>query len=241
MRFVRRGADVAFFDPDNGLETTTVPHSRKLSTKHVYWREVRRSWDEGHSVLVYQHHARVTIPDMIDRCRRRAAEVIGEGRVYVLLAGGASSFFLFCREEHADRFELVAGDLCAGDGPRGVLRARLTSDEPFIAHRWTDPSWASVESRPGLVDSDPTGLWRSRSRPPRRSGPFEPLTTRIGSINRNSQEVIRRTDLPGSDHRQRIYVLRCHSCNLEYGANGTDVWLRKCPGCQGGKPGLNFQ
>lgn len=65
-------------------------------------------------------------------------------------------------------------------------------------------------------------------------------TTRIGYVNRNGQEVVRATNLPGTDHLQQIYVLRCRrpDCHFEYGANGSDLWQRKCPRCQGGMPGL---
>lgn len=62
-------------------------------------------------------------------------------------------------------------------------------------------------------------------------------TTRIGFINRNRQVNIRSTGLPGSDHRQTIYVLQCQPCGEAYGANGSDIHLRRCPACQGGRPG----
>ena len=65
-------------------------------------------------------------------------------------------------------------------------------------------------------------------------------TTIPGYQNRNGQVVVRRTDLPGNDHNQRIYVLRCSDCRHQYGANGSDIWQRKCPKCGGGWPGLNF-
>ena len=61
-----------------------------------------------------------------------------------------------------------------------------------------------------------------------------------GYSNRNRQTVVRATDLPGNDHLQRIYVLRCGACEREYGANGSDIHLRKCPACQGGAPGLEY-
>ena len=61
-----------------------------------------------------------------------------------------------------------------------------------------------------------------------------------GYQNRNGQVVVRRTDLPGNDHNQQIYVLRCSDCLHQYGANGSDIWQRKCPKCGGGWPGLNF-
>jgi hypothetical protein len=65
-------------------------------------------------------------------------------------------------------------------------------------------------------------------------------TTRPGYRNRNGQVNLRPTGLPGNDHLQYIYVLRCDSCGHEYGANGSDIFQRKCPACQGGKPGLPY-
>ena len=63
-------------------------------------------------------------------------------------------------------------------------------------------------------------------------------TTQIGYVNPNRQEVIRPTNKPGTDHRQYVYVLRCRTCGHEYGANGSDIWLRRCPAHDGGAPGL---
>lgn len=65
-------------------------------------------------------------------------------------------------------------------------------------------------------------------------------TTEQGYNNKNNQTVIRKTDLPGNDHNQKVYVLRCNECLHEYGANGSDIWLRRCPNCQGGAAGLSF-
>jgi membrane-associated phospholipid phosphatase len=65
-------------------------------------------------------------------------------------------------------------------------------------------------------------------------------TTDIGHCNKNQQVVVRRTDLPGTDHGQRVYVLRCGVCSHEYGANGSDIFLRKCPKHDRGAPGLAF-
>ena len=70
--------------------------------------------------------------------------------------------------------------------------------------------------------------------------PGNTRTTSPGYINRNDQEVRRPTGLAGTDHLQHVYVLRCGRCGHEYGANGSDIHIRKCPGCQGGRPGLPF-
>ena len=69
-------------------------------------------------------------------------------------------------------------------------------------------------------------------------------TTAIGYINRNNQEVIQKTDKLGTDHLQKVYILRCNECKKEYGANGSDIWQRRCPNAKeicpagGGKPGI---
>lgn len=65
-------------------------------------------------------------------------------------------------------------------------------------------------------------------------------TTKPGYVNRNGQAVLKDTGLPGTDHLQRIYILRCSSCEAEYGANGSDIHARRCPSCGNGKPGLDF-
>jgi hypothetical protein len=63
-------------------------------------------------------------------------------------------------------------------------------------------------------------------------------TTQIGFVNPNDQVVIRNTGLPGTDYVQKIYQLGCSVCGYVYGANGADIWDRKCPKCQRGKAGL---
>ena len=66
-------------------------------------------------------------------------------------------------------------------------------------------------------------------------------TTQPGYINRNGQGVVRPTGLAGNDHLQKVYVLRCGDCGATYGANGSDIHLRRCPKCQGGAPGLSYE
>ena len=65
-------------------------------------------------------------------------------------------------------------------------------------------------------------------------------TTEPGFKNSNGQIVLRGTGEPGNDHNQTVYVLRCDECGHEYGANGSDIWQRRCPSCQGGAKGLSY-
>ena len=67
-------------------------------------------------------------------------------------------------------------------------------------------------------------------------------TTKAGYVNRNQQRNKGATNppLPGNDHLQITYVMECQHCQHQYGANGSDIWLRKCPSCQDGAPGLRL-
>ena len=66
-------------------------------------------------------------------------------------------------------------------------------------------------------------------------------------FNRNHQQLIRKTSElspqyhPRPDHlpKVRIWEMRCGKCGYEYGVNSVDAHHRKCPKCQGGKPGID--
>lgn len=60
-------------------------------------------------------------------------------------------------------------------------------------------------------------------------------TTTPGFKNRNRQQVVRLLGLPGTDHGQTLYELRCLPCGQSYAANASDIHLRKCPACQNGR------
>ena len=71
---------------------------------------------------------------------------------------------------------------------------------------------------------------------------------RPGDINPNDQVLIARTDRPGTDHLQYVWVLVCARrladgkiCGHRYGANGSDFHNRKCPDCQNGAAGLDIE
>ncbi len=55
-------------------------------------------------------------------------------------------------------------------------------------------------------------------------------------INKNDQKNLGKTNNPGMDNNQWFYKMQCLKCSKKYFANGTDIWQRKCPRCQGGRP-----
>ncbi len=60
-----------------------------------------------------------------------------------------------------------------------------------------------------------------------------------GYINHHDQLVVDQDLTYKSNHKSaKPWKLRCLKCKNEYGANGCDVHIRKCPECQKGKPSL---
>ena len=60
-------------------------------------------------------------------------------------------------------------------------------------------------------------------------------STDLGFVNKNNQKNNGCTNEIGSDNNQMYYSMECLNCGHHYKANGTDIWQRKCPKCQGGK------
>lgn len=65
-------------------------------------------------------------------------------------------------------------------------------------------------------------------------------TVKKGKINKNQQRCCGTLGVPGTDHNAVAYKMECMLCGFVYGANSGDVFERKCPNCQGGKPGIRF-
>ena len=116
-------AGLIFFDPDNGLEVASVRPGRRGSCKYLYWDELVRTFEAGHSVLVYQHFPRVDRAAYIaDRlvalgARTRTAVTMAflTPHVVFLLAGQAGHRRALARGAHrvarawAGRIAVVAG------------------------------------------------------------------------------------------------------------------------------------
>lgn len=58
-------------------------------------------------------------------------------------------------------------------------------------------------------------------------------TTDVGYINKNNQRNNGKKCKSDNHYNQWFYELECLECGYKYNANGSDIWLRKCPNCQG--------
>lgn len=102
------------------------------------------------------------------------------------------------------------------------MKKKRGKSEPEAAQPELFPGEMTIREKPGPLRTSQKGK-----------------STIPGYVNRNRQMVIRKTDQPGTDHLNYVYELRCGDCKLRYGANGSEIYQRKCPRCQGGEPGLD--
>jgi hypothetical protein len=99
-----RGADLIFFDPDNGLEVGSVQLGARGSSKYLYWHELAETYCSGHSVLVYQHFPRKPRDAFIDRIAEGVrSHTSADARIYSFRTSKVV-FFLASRPEHTEQF-----------------------------------------------------------------------------------------------------------------------------------------
>ena len=63
---------------------------------------------------------------------------------------------------------------------------------------------------------------------------LEKHTTDRGYVNCNGQKNLGRSGRKGTDHGQYFYNIICTKCGKQYEANGSDLFIKKCPECQNG-------
>jgi len=149
-----------------------------------------------------------------------------------------------------ERFAIVGTDGMLVHFARSFARTSTTEERvaAVAAHLNTLPTLSETEVRAELMKRGVTAAevanWIARARRLREieiesgSGAFVfERITRIGYVNHDGQEVIRRTNCAGPEN-QRVFVMRCRVCGHEYGGYGCDIDIRLCPKCQDGLPGL---
>jgi hypothetical protein len=96
--------DLVFFDPDNGLEVSSIGYGKRGSRKYVYWREIAATWAAGHSLLIFQHFNRSARGAFIERLWADLERRTSGSRVAALATSHV--LFLFAvQPRHAARFD----------------------------------------------------------------------------------------------------------------------------------------
>ena len=98
-----KGADLVFFDPDNGLEVNSVPRGKRNSSKYLYWSEVKDSYKAGYSILIYQHFPRMQRKSYIDNLVQHFKTITEVGSIFYYKTRQVV-FFLLPQPKHEQLF-----------------------------------------------------------------------------------------------------------------------------------------
>lgn len=234
-------ADLVFLDPDNGLEPAGFRLASAKAEKSITVAELRDLSRPGRCLIVYHHQTR--------RPGGHHAE-IGHWAGRVRNCGLAATVDALRAKPSSPRVFFVL------DAPDGVRHRAMQ-----LAERWQGLiSWhpdygagsaAGEDMSEGHRETDWVKSLEMEHDGDRRHGSLprgggirkqrmSRGTTQVGYVNQHQQEVVRSTGKPGTDHGQYVYVLRCRTCGHEYGANGSDIWLRRCPAHDRGAAGLSI-
>ena len=173
----------------------------------------------------------------------------------IAAAGAAALIFLpKVRRALADTIDLAEDTARRWYGAAEEVAEEFTSRtagrrEPEPDAR-PDPATASDPPRPRKAASKPKASGGAPASPKKTAASKKAATkggttkaTSPGHVNPCGQTVVRRVGKSPSWKGQYTYELACGDCGHHYGANGPDINRanggdgRKCPECQGGRPG----
>jgi hypothetical protein len=106
------GRDLVFFDPDNGLEISSVQRGQKNSDKYLWLDEAQRFFERGQRLLLFQHFPRTQRePYLNKRCKEIRKAFTGSSRSEVLTIASFShahvSFLLVIKSTERDLLKTV--------------------------------------------------------------------------------------------------------------------------------------
>jgi len=136
------GAELVFFDPDNGFEVSSRAKGRKYSSKFTFFDEVADHYREGRSVLVYQHFPRKPRAEFIKELAGEMRRHLSEADVWAFETAHVV-FMLGAQPNHRHATTEAAGR----------VEARLVPDFFRDAKR-TAFSAASIEKQIAAIEAD---------------------------------------------------------------------------------------
>jgi hypothetical protein len=110
--------NLVFFDPDNGLEVSSVPKHHRNAGKYIYWDDLAPFWRRGQALLVYHH---------LNRTKPAARQVSDLRDQFKTQLKGASALPLVFRRGSCRVFWLVYRSSATGAELERRARAFLTS------------------------------------------------------------------------------------------------------------------
>jgi hypothetical protein len=95
-------SELAFFDPDIGLEIASRPKGRRYSNQYVMEQELADHYRAGRSTLVYQHFPRVSRSIFIYNVAGRLSARLPSASIWLITTANVV-FALSVRPNHVDR------------------------------------------------------------------------------------------------------------------------------------------
>jgi hypothetical protein len=123
-----RDVDLIFFDPDNGLEVSSLPKGRKNSSKYLYLDEVAAFYASGKSLLIYQHFPRVERAVFLGRCAERLRAAAPGASLWAFTTAHVV-FLLLLHPDSPARLHSAANAACTRWTP-GFISGRFLGIEP---------------------------------------------------------------------------------------------------------------
>ena len=100
-----RKCDIVFFDPDNGIETSSVQMHAPKAGKYIFWDELRPFWDRGQSLFIYHHLNRTaSVARQTEILKEKFIAKFADASLiqyFLFRRGSCRHFWLVAQEEHA--------------------------------------------------------------------------------------------------------------------------------------------
>lgn len=99
--------NIVFFDPDNGIEVKSVGKKSKKAFKYVYLDELKRYYDSGKSLIVYQHKDRTK--DCYSRKLKLLKQRFINSQIFYLsfLETSKRAYFFIIQKKHASSVQKI--------------------------------------------------------------------------------------------------------------------------------------
>lgn len=123
-----RDTDLIFFDPDNGLEVSSLPKGRRNSSKYLYLDELGAFYASGKSLLIYQHFPRIERALFLARCAERLRVVAPCASLWAFTTAHVV-FLLLLHPASPTRLHSAAEAACRRWAPE-FISGRLLGIEP---------------------------------------------------------------------------------------------------------------
>ena len=95
-----------FFDPDNGIEVKSIPLGRKNSPKYVYWKELKKFYENNQSLIIYQHFPRINHDHFISKKIHEFSEKFKDCHS-LAIPNGNVVFFVILNNKHSEYFNPI--------------------------------------------------------------------------------------------------------------------------------------